>query len=177
MPHPELSSSIFPGALIVDTGPIWELVLYQAVNRFGFLSLRPSLKVLATPGAYENCGVFLSSFGRKTTSASVVAELYRKIRDTERRGHLRLWQQVLLDMDADLVARYGPTDVSLLEMARRHPRPRPIILTLDGNLYTECRKAQIACRLLVEICNPVSYLRRPGSGLSQPQFYKGSILR
>jgi hypothetical protein len=171
MPHPELSSSIFPGALIVDTGPIWELVLYQAVNRFGFLSLRPSLKVLATPGAYENCGVFLSSFGRKTTSASVVAELYRKIRDTERRGHLRLWQQVyeefakmnmsedvvkLLDMDADLVARYGPTDVSLLEMARRYPRPRPIILTLDGKLYTECRKAQIAYRLLVEICNPVS---------------------
>jgi hypothetical protein len=154
--------------LIVDTGPIWELVLYHAVNELGFVRLKGSLKHFHSPEDYENCGSFLSGFAKKTTSASVVAELYRRIRDTERMGHARLWRQVyeefenmgmgeevvrLLDMEPDLVAKHGPTDVSLIEIARRNLNQRPVILTLDGKLYSECLKAQIRSDLLIEVCN------------------------
>jgi hypothetical protein len=154
--------------LIVDTGPIWELVLYRAVNELGFLGLKRNLTYFDSVEAYENCGSFLSSFGRKTTSASVVAELYHQIRDTESGGHLHLWKQVyeefenmgmeenvvkLLDMDPDLVTKYGPTDVSLLEIARRNVNQKPVILTLDTKLRSECVKAQIRSDLLIEVCN------------------------
>jgi hypothetical protein len=157
------------GILIVDTGPIWELVLYRAVEELRFSSLRRDLKYLVSHETYENCGSFLAGFGRKTTSASVVAELYRRIRHTEPRGgHPHLWKQVyeefksmgmgedvvkLLDMDVDLVTKYGPTDVSLLEIARRNLTKRPVVLTLDRQLHAECKKAQIRSELLIEVCN------------------------
>jgi hypothetical protein len=121
-----------------------------------------------SPEAY---GSFLSSFKRKTTSASVVAELYNFIRGTLPAGQRQLWKQVyeefenmdmdedivkLLGMDADLVTKYGPTDVSLLEIARRNLTQRPVILTLDSLFHAECKKAQISSELLIEVCNPIN---------------------
>jgi hypothetical protein len=153
----------------MDTGPLWELVLYRAVNELRFASLERKLTYFTSLEAYENCGDFLSAFGKKTTSASVVAELYGMIRDTEAKGHPQLWTLVyeefrsmgmgedvvgLLDMDLRLVARYGPTDVSLLEIARRNLRQSPVVLTLDSGLHGECWTAQISSELLREICNP-----------------------
>ena len=160
-----------PGILILDTGPIWELVLYNAVTQFRFASLRPSLTHFVSIEAYEHCGTFLTSFRKKTTSASVVAQLYNFIRGTDKRGQRQLWELVyeefrrmdmdedvvkLLDMDLDLIARYGPTDVSLIEIALRNFRQDPVILTLDSPLHSECTKARIRSRLLIDVCNPVS---------------------
>jgi hypothetical protein len=160
-----------PGILILDTGPIWELVLYNAVTQFRFASLRPSLTYFVSIEAYEHCGIFLASFRKKTTSASVVAQLYNFIRGTEKSGQRRLWELVyeefrrmdmdedvvkLLDMDLDLMARYGPTDVSLIEIARRNRGQKPVILTLDSPLHVECTKAGINSALLIELCNPFS---------------------
>jgi hypothetical protein len=155
--------------VIVDTGPIWELVLYRAVKELSFASLGRDLKHFVSSEAYENCGSFLSSFKKRTTSAAVVAELYLKIRGTQQNGHPQLWNLVyeefrsmsmdedvvkLLDMQADLVAKYGPTDVSLIEIARQNLDQKPVILTLDGRLRDACLKAQIRSDLLVEVCNP-----------------------
>jgi hypothetical protein len=155
--------------LIVDTGPIWEIVLYRAVTELGFAGLGRSLTHFLSPEAYENCGIFLAAFGKKTTSASVVAELYRQIQKTEARGRQQLWEQVyeefermgmaedvvnLLDMDLDLVTEYGPTDVSLIQIARRNLSLRPVILTLDSRLHAECLKAQVRSDLLIQVCNP-----------------------
>lgn len=160
-----------PGIVIVDTGPIWELVVHYAVNHLGFASLRRKLRHFESTEAYEQCGTFLSSFRKKTTSASVVAQLYNFIRDTEQNGQRLLWKRVyeefenmgmdeevvkLLDMDPGLIARYGPTDVSLIEIARRNLTQKPVILTLDIPLHSECRKAGILSRLLIDVCNPVS---------------------
>jgi len=157
--------------LIVDTGPIWELVLYRAVKELGFANLKRDLTHFSSLKAYENCGNFLSAFGKKTTSASVVAELYHQIRETEQKGRPQLWELVyeefrnmsmdedvvrLLDMEPDLIAKYGPIDVSLLEIARRNLGRRPVILTLDSHLHAECKKAQISAELLIEVCNPLS---------------------
>jgi hypothetical protein len=154
-------------AVIIDTGPIRELITYHAVYGFGFNSLRPELKHLVSVEAYENCGRFLTSFRKRITSASVVAELYYWIRDTDRTGQKRLWERAreefenmgmeenvvrLLDMDLNLVAKYGPTDVSLIEIARQNRPQKPVILTLDNRLYAECWKAQIGSSLLGEVC-------------------------
>jgi hypothetical protein len=155
--------------LILDTGPIREIVSYYAVHNLRFHTLRPQLIHLVNPDTYENCSTFLSSFRKKTTSASVVAELYYWIRETEPMGHKQLWERVyqefenmgmdenvvkLLDMQLELVTRYGPVDASLLEIARRNARQKPVILTLDSRLHAECVKAQISSQLLLEVCNP-----------------------
>ena len=156
--------------LIMDTGPIWELVLYRAVKELGFANLRRDLRYFVSLEAYENCGSFLSAFGKKTTSASVVAELYGRIRGTEQKGHPQLWELVyeefrnmrmdedivrLLDMEPSLVAKCGPTDISLIEIARRYANQKPVILKLDGQLHAECTKAQIGSYSLSEACNSI----------------------
>jgi len=172
MPFPDLGGRTGRrGIVIVDTGPIWELVLYRAVKELGFASLRGKLTHFVSIEAYQNCGIFLSAFGKKTTSASVVAQLYNFIRGTVPTGQRQLWEQLyeefenmgmgeevvkLLDMDPDLVTRYGPTDVSLLEIARRNLAQRPVIFTLDGELHAECKRSQINSQLLIEVCNPIT---------------------
>ncbi len=143
--------------LLLDTGPIRELVLFHAVDHFGFERLRPSLRFIQDRDSYQRCGQFIDSFRRKTTSASVVVELYHWIRKTDPGGHERLWDRVyeefermgmgeevvrLLEMDRRLVARLGPVDVSLLELARRYATHKPIVFTVDfSGLYQECRNA------------------------------------
>ncbi len=93
-----------------------------------------------------------------TTSASVVVELYHWIRETEPHGQSKLWRRVyeefknmgmdeevvrLLDMDASFVTRSGPVDGSLLELARRHARRNPVILTTDWPFWRECWNASL----------------------------------
>jgi hypothetical protein len=59
----------------------------------------------------------------------------------------------LLAMDLDLVTRYGPTDASLLEIARQNIATRPLVLTLDNHLYGECWHQEIESELLRDACN------------------------
>src|SRR5208282_590227 len=121
--------------LILDTGPIRELVLFHAVDQFGFEGLRSNLQCIVDRDSYLRCTKFIRLFHKKTTSASVVAELNYWIRETDRTGQVRLWKRVyeefremgmdeqavrLLEMDISLVTRLGPLDVSLLEIARRN---------------------------------------------------------
>ncbi len=152
--------------LILDTGPIRELVTFYAVHEFGFERLRSELRVFQDRGAYQTCGKFIGTFRRKTTSASVVAELHTWIRDTDPGGQGRLWNRVyeefremgmdeeavkLLEMDRDLVKRLGPVDVSLLALGRRHADHDPLVLTIDSELHGECKKAGLQVSLIQEI--------------------------
>jgi hypothetical protein len=88
------------------------------------------------------------------------------IRETERTGQERLWNRVyeefremgmdeqvvkLLEMDIKLVARFGPTDVSLLEIARRNDNLNPLVLTLDRCLIGECVPAGFRAQHLKEL--------------------------
>jgi hypothetical protein len=154
--------------LILDAGPIRELVVYRAVNELDFNKLSGELRHFADVTAYTRFSAFLSSFQHRTTSASVVAELYQWIRNTDAAGRKDLWQLTfeefknsgldehlikLLDMDIDLVSRYGPTDVSLMEIARSNSSISPLILTLDGRLHSECWNQQIEAELLSVVCD------------------------
>src|SRR5579859_737142 len=156
-----------PGLLILDTGPIRELVLFHAVSEYGFESLRRTLRFIKNPESYNKCSEFLASFRQvTTTSASLVVELYHWIRETEPNGQSRLWRRVyeefqnmgmheevvkLLDMDAGFVTRFGPVDGSILALARRHASRNPLILTTDSPLYSECQKSGLRVSHIHEI--------------------------
>ena len=77
--------------LVLDTGPIRELVLFHAVHEFRFERLRRELTFITHHLEYAQCGRFIASFQRKVTTASVVAELHSWIRDTDPAGRARLW--------------------------------------------------------------------------------------
>jgi hypothetical protein len=154
--------------LILDTGPLRELVAYRAVNELRFTNLRSELTNLADSNAYQKCGAFLSFFGKKISSPCVVAELNLWIRKTPTVGQRRLWQLAreeftnmsldeylirFLDMDLNLVVKYGPTDGSLIEIARQNINQQPVVLTLDSKLYGECCKSQIDSELFGQICS------------------------
>ncbi len=155
--------------LILDTGPIRELVLFHAVDQYGFLGLRPSLQCIRDRDSYVRCGKFIGSFRTKTTSASVVAELNYWIRKTEITGQEKLWNRVyeefremrmdelvvkLLEMDRGRVTAFGPVDISLLEIARRKRDLSPLVLTMDGRLHSECERAGFRAKHLFEVALP-----------------------
>jgi hypothetical protein len=152
------------GLLILDTGPIREMVTFHAVEEYGFEALRRDLQLIRDPQSYGQCSRFIASFRRKTTSASVVAELNYWIRETEPTGQVRLWHRVYeefrgMGMDEEVVrlvemassgrmglallTRLGPVDVSLMELARLHAKEGALVLTTDGDLCRECERAGI----------------------------------
>src|ERR1019366_3773008 len=108
--------------LILDTGPIRELVLFHAVDHYGFEGLRRRLRYIFDRDSYARCTEFIGSFRNKTTSASVVAELNVWIRETEPTGKEKLWNRVyeefrgmmmdeqvvkLLEMNSGQVTTFG----------------------------------------------------------------------
>jgi len=143
--------------LILDTGPIRELVLFHAISEFRFERLRAHLRFIDDAESYRRCSEFVASYSnRLTTSAGVVVELYHWIRETDERGRNKLWGRVydefrnmgineevvkLLHMDPTFIVRYGPVDGSLLELARRHLPRNPLILTADWPFHGECTKS------------------------------------
>ena len=148
--------------LIFDTGPLREMVTFHAVEQYGFERLRGELWLIRDPQSYGQCSKFIASFRRKTTSASVVAELNYWIRNTEPAGQERLWNRVYeefreMGMDEEVVklvemvsagrtglgllTRLGPVDVSLMELARLHAKDDPTLLTTDDPLCGECGRA------------------------------------
>jgi hypothetical protein len=144
--------------LILDTGPIRELVLYHAVSEFGFEKLRDELRFIKDAESYNR--------NRLTTTAGVVVELYHWIRATEEHGRSKLWGRVydefqnmgmdeelvqLLLMDESLVVRCGPVDASLLQLARLHFAHNPLILTVDWSFHGECTKSGLKVSHLDEI--------------------------
>jgi hypothetical protein len=160
------------GLLILDTGPIREMVTFHAVTRYRFERLRGDLQLIRDPESYDQCGEFIASFRRKTTSACVVAELNCWIRSTERPGQQKLWSRVHeefgeMDMDEEVVkivemvsaggmglallARLGPVDVSLMGLALRHADKGAVVLTTDDPLCGECERAGLHASHLREV--------------------------
>jgi hypothetical protein len=158
--------------LIFDTGPLREMVTFHAVEQYGFERLRGDLRLIRDSQSYSECSRFIASFRRKTTSASVVAELNYWIRKTAPSGQETLWNRVYeefreMGMDEEvvklvemvsaggmglaLVTRLGPVDVSLIELARLHAREDPTLLTTDGPLCEERERAGLHASHLREV--------------------------
>lgn len=144
--------------LILDTGPLWELVLYRAVNELGFEKLRPELSHLRTLSDYQRLSEFIAAFSRKITTPQVVAEISAKIVRTEERGHGDLWGIIfnefvsmgmdealikLLEMAPEDVAKYHAVDVSLLKLGESYDAGAPVVLSIDASLITRCGRSGV----------------------------------
>lgn len=153
--------------LILDVGPIREFITYQVVILDRLEHLRRELQFFRDESAILKYDRFLGSFKRRMTSPSVVAQLEDWVR--ERRNELSrriLWKRIseefkeravveegvpLVEMDIDLLARFGAVDVSLLQLARRHAAEQPVILTVDDELTGYCAKRGARARHIVDV--------------------------
>jgi hypothetical protein len=144
--------------LLIDTGPLRELINFQVVFTLGFDALRRHLQIVTERLPYERLGQYIGSFQNKSTTPSVILELDHWVRKTDRSGRKQIWSLIysefqrmgmaeqtvkLLDMPVDLVARCGPTDVGLLTLAQQQFASNPVVLTIDRELRTECFNANI----------------------------------
>jgi len=57
----------------------------------------------------------------------------------------------LLEMPQDLVAEIGAVDVSIVELGRSLGLPKSLVLSVDSALITECQRAGLNARHLVEV--------------------------
>jgi hypothetical protein len=162
-PNPAFSE---PRVLIFDTGPLWELILYSAVHRLRFLSLKPELQHLQNDSSYGKLSEFVAGFQRKTTTPHVVAEISSRIIRTELKGQSAIWGLVytefssmrmdeeamkLLEMPQKLVANIGAVDVSVLNLGLSFGQPKPVVLSNDGSLIAECKRAGVNVKDLWEV--------------------------
>ena len=152
--------------LILDTGPLRELLSFVAVTKLGYAKLRSELKHLNHEQRYRRYSTFVAQFKRKTTTGGVVVELGQWIRKTDSAGQLHLWEELhnefrrmgmdeysvsLLNMSVSDVAKYGPADVSLIHCARENAAIRPVVLTIDQGLWSACRTVPVEAVTLQEI--------------------------
>jgi len=155
-----------PQVLISDTGPLWELVLYSAVNTLRFASLKGKLQHLQRHSSYQKLTEFVASYQRKTTTPHVVADISSWVTRTERKGQSALWGVVyteftqmgmdegvvkLLDMPQELVADIGAVDASVLKLGQSFPQPRPLVLSIDSSLIAECGRAGVHAKHLSDV--------------------------
>jgi hypothetical protein len=146
--------------LIFDTGPLWEYVVYVAVDNRRFTSLGGELPHVRNRTQFEKLYKFISSFPARTTTAHVVAEISRRIRNAKRKEEERLglWEIVfgafrdlgiseklvlLSDMELEVVGRLGAVDAGLIQLARRFPNSRKMLFVEDKDFAAECFKAHL----------------------------------
>lgn len=155
-----------PQVLVFDTGPLWELVLYSAVHTLRFESLRSGLNHLRADASYQRLTQFVASFQTKTTTPHVIAEISSKIVRTEQKGRLAIWGIVytefssmrmdegvikLLEMPQNLVADIGAADASVLKLGLSFGPRKSLIVSTDGPLIAECKRAGVYARDLWEV--------------------------
>lgn len=151
--------------LIFDTGPLWEFIVYSAVYKRNFTSLRRELREVKNPAEFERLDYFISRFPERTTTAHVVAEISRKILGTKQEAREReaIWETVyrvfadlgmheklviLATMPLELVGRLGAVDVSLIQLGKDLVKARRKIFTVDGPFVSECFNAGIQAVVL-----------------------------
>jgi|SRR5208282_6107653 len=142
--------------LLLDTGPLRELVLYSAVENLGFASLKKEMQFLQTKNRYENLAGFISNFRQRKTTPHVVSEMSSWILRTFESGRANIWRLVfeeftrmhmdeqtieLVRMPCESVIKLGATDTGLLEAASELGAWSTTVLSIDHALIAECRGA------------------------------------
>ncbi|HEY6348170.1 MAG TPA: hypothetical protein VI636_02050 [Candidatus Angelobacter sp.] len=110
--------------LVLDTGPVQELVNYQAVHNLGFQGLRTGLKFFRDKEGYVRFARFIAAFHQKTTTTSVIVELHRWIQKTDKAGQPRIWSLVYdefrgMGMQEEAIKLLEMPKIWLVDMARR----------------------------------------------------------
>jgi len=144
--------------LIIDTGPLWELVLYSAVHELGFTRLSSDIVHLRDRDAFQKLTEFIARFRTRTTSPHVVAEISRHLQTTQKKGHLNLWEITcrqfsamgldeklvkLLEMPSELLGQFGAVDTGLLQLGINVISAKPCLLTTDAPLLAEFYRSKL----------------------------------
>jgi hypothetical protein len=152
--------------LIFDTGPLRELILYEAVHAAGFKRLAPNLSHLRSDADRDRLSLFISGFQDRTTTPHVVAEISSWILRTISQGRADFWPVVyrefqgmgmderlikLLEMPRDAVAELGAVDTSLLKFGSTFDLGTPVVLSIDGSLIRKCNQSGITAVDLWEV--------------------------
>jgi len=156
-----------PQVLILDTGPLRELVAYSAVHTLQFERLRGELRHLISESSYRSLAEFIVGFRRKTTTPHVVAEISSWVHQTRpKSGAPAIWSVVftellsmrmdeglvkLLEMPQELVADIGATDAGILELALRFGRAESMVVSMDERLIAKCKSAGVMAQDLWQV--------------------------
>jgi hypothetical protein len=158
-----------PYVLIFDTGPLWELIVYRAVNILGFEKLKPELRYLQSNSSYDRLSRFVERFRNRATTPQVVAEISTRVVRTDNQGQRDIWGVIfnefvsmgmderlikLLEMAQETVAKYGAVDVSLLKLGSTYAPGATVVLSIDSALIAECNRSGLTARDLWEVIAP-----------------------
>jgi len=152
--------------LIFDTGPLRELILYEAVHTLGFKRLAPDLLHLRSDTDRNRLSQFISGFQNRTTTPQVVAEISSWVQRTDSQGRANIWAVVyrefqgmgmderlikLLEMPRDLVAELGAVDTSVLNLGLSFDPGAPLVLSIDRSLIKKCNQSGVSALDLWEV--------------------------
>ncbi len=155
-----------PPTLILDTGPLWELILYSAVHNLRFRKLESELLYLKTKDSFNKLSEFIAFSKGRVTTPHVVSEISFRIVRTEEKSKASLWNLVydefrsmgmdeelfkLLLMPPESVARIGAVDVSIFQLGANYSFSEAIVLSLDNALIAECNDAGIIAKHISEV--------------------------
>ena len=143
--------------LIFDTGPLRELILYEAVKA-GFKRHAPDLTHLRSDTDRDHLAQFISGFRIRTTTPHVVAEISSWIVRTISQGRSGFWAVVysefqemgmderlikLLEMPRNTVAELGAVDTSVLRLGLSFDPREPVVLSIDRALIARCNQSGV----------------------------------
>jgi hypothetical protein len=152
--------------LIFDTGPLRELILYEAVHTVGFKRLAPDLTHLRSDSHRDRLSQFVSGFPNRTTTPQVVAEISSWILRTIFQGRADVWSVVyrefqgmgiderlikLLEMPRNDVVELGAVDSSLLKLGSSYDPGATLVLSIDGSLIKKCNQSGVTAVHLREV--------------------------
>jgi hypothetical protein len=161
--------------LILDTGPLFDLLLFRFWNGQGRpidenqLECRKQFNVspeqisrflgryqsiIVVPGVFVEVGRLARGILNRSLGSGkreLVASFWRfALRELQQMSIDEQWIRLLL-LDSQLLEDFGPTDATLIRCAQETGEERVSILTHDQPLHGRCRRQQISCILTSEI--------------------------
>lgn len=149
-----------PRKPIVDTGPLFDFLLWRFSVDFKIQNLSSELRFLTNDPYKKSVQWYLGEAKPITTCPEVIAEIHRHAEQKLRQPHLgSFWKFAqqeltqlglneklveLVQMNGDILSFLGPTDTALLQIADAAPNSSQRVFTEDGDLIGQCRKKGVS---------------------------------
>jgi hypothetical protein len=155
---------IFPRFPIVDTGPLFDFLLWQFSESIGNPKILIALEYIKSEPYRKAVRWYFRVARPIRTCPQVLAEIHRhaqKIRGLNlgvfwkfaqrELSELGLKEQLieLIHMPSDTLASFGPTDTALIQIA--FGLPSQPVFTEDTRLAVDCRRKQISVLSIAEV--------------------------
>lgn len=152
---------------IVDTGPLFDFLLWRFSDSFRVPSLLSQLRYLINDPYKRSVQWYFTVSKPITTSPEVIAEIHLHAERKLNRPHLgRFWKFAqeqlrelglseklveLLQMDGNILSSLGPTDTALLHIAAVSTHLNKPVFTEDAQLAGKCRERQVSVLRIAEV--------------------------